>query len=219
MDDWGNGRGPIRILVVDDHEAVRVGLRLVLDAEPDMAVVGFARSGAEALEMTVATEPDVVLLDFRLPGCDGAAVCASILRRRPTCAVIILTSGEDDRFLHASLVAGARGFLTKNGSATQIADAVRRVARGEAVLAPEAVLRVVEWARQARAERLGAGILGSLEREILQLVSMGMSNRAIAGRLRVSEDAVKNRVREIKARLGASDRAHAVALATKQGLL
>jgi len=210
---------PIRVLVVDDHESVRSGLCCLLRGHPEIHVVEAVSSGDEALAYLDRARVDVVVLDYRLPGRDGAAICGQIVRRWPRVAALMLSSADEDDIILASLASGATGFLLKSGRAADVAEAVRRVARGEAVLDPEIVPRVMEWARAIRHGKEGDGMLAPIEIDVLSLLAQGWSNGKIASELRISHDTVKARVRSIRLRLGASDRAHAVALATKRGLV
>jgi DNA-binding NarL/FixJ family response regulator len=207
------------VLIVEDHELVRIGLQAMLENEPDIRIVGTAGTGKEALSMLPSARPDLVLLDYRLPDSNGAEICAEITRGWPETSVVILSSFLDDDVLFSCLAAGARGYLTKSTTNTELPDALRKVARGEAVLASETIERVMEWARAAKMRYQGVATLAPFEVEILRKMSAGMSAKEISADLRVSEDSVKTSVRSIKRRLGAADRAHAVALAMKRGII
>lgn len=209
----------IRVLVVDDHEVVRAGILALIERASDVEVVASVSSGEEALELLDALAPDVVVLDHGLPGIRGAAVCREIVRRRPRTSVVILTSYLEDGVIHACLAAGARAYLVKDADATDLVRAIRAVARGEAVLAPQVVDRVLEWARRAKAIHEGGVSLDASEGLVLSLVAQGMSNREIARRVRVSEGTVKATLRSAMRKLGVTQRAHAVAAGIQRGVI
>jgi DNA-binding NarL/FixJ family response regulator len=208
--------GRLRVMIVEDHELVRVGLSTLLSREGDIEVVRVTASGEEALRALGKVLPDVALVDYRLPDMTGAQVCAEMLKVRPRTSVVMLTSYFEDAVLLSCLAAGVRGYITKSGGAPDLADTIRRVARGEAVLAPETVERVLEWARTAKIRNT---TLAAIELDILRRVATGQSLRSVAQELRISEELAKSSMRSIKRRLGAADRAHAVALAMKKGLI
>lgn len=210
---------PIRVLVVDDHEVVRSGIATLLERDTGLRVVGMASSAEEALESLASAKPHVVLLDYRLQGMSGTAACREIVRRHPEISVVILTSYLEDDIIHASLVAGARGYVLKNASRSDLVHTVRAVARGEAVLAPEVTERVIEWARRSKAIHHGADLLAPNEVEIVSLVAQGFSNREIAGKLRTSEHSVKLHLRSSMRKLGAKRRQEAVAIALRKGVI
>jgi DNA-binding NarL/FixJ family response regulator len=212
------GSQTIRLLVVDDHEVARAGLQSLLRRDDRIHIVGLASTGAESLDLFDKTSPDVVVLDHRLPDMTGANVCAEMVRRRPSASIIILTSFESDEVIHACLVAGARGYLTKAVANGEIAAAVHAVADGGVYLAPEITERVVTWARQAK-QIQGDRALAAEEIEILGLVAQGMSNRQIAGELCLSESSVKVRLQTAMRKLGATRRLDAVALGLRRGVI
>lgn len=212
------GSQVIRLMVVDDHEVVRAGLQSVLSREDRFQIVGSAATGLEALDIFDNTSPDVVVLDHRLPDTTGAAVCAEMVRRRPSVSVIILTSFDSDEVIHACLVAGARGYLTKSVANGELVAAVRAVADGGVYLAPEITERVITWARQARNIQ-GDRSLVHEEVEILGLVAQGFSNRQIAGKLCMSESTVKVRLQGAMRKLGAKKRLDAVAAGLRRGVI
>jgi two-component system response regulator DevR len=209
----------IRVVVADDHEVVRAGLVALLSREADLRVVGAARSSAEALDVVDRCAPDVVVADYLMPEMNGAELCKEILRLRPSVGVIILTSHMADEVVHACLRAGARGYMTKEMPGTDIPDAIRAVARGDAVLASAVTNRVVEWARQARFEQRQREPLTPREVQILTLMGEGLSNREIATRLRMNEHTVRWYARRVKMKLGASGRADAVATGIQRGVI
>ena len=208
----------LRVLIVDDHEVVRAGVRALLEREPDMEVVGEVGSGEEALSIVERGRPDVVLLDHRLPGMHGVDTCKAILRIRPSTAVIVLTTFLTDDVVHQSLVAGARGFLTKDIDTLDIPRAVRVVAGGDAVLSPSVTARVITWARDAKALYQGKS-LSSRELEILSLVAEGFSNKELAGRLGIRETTAKSALQNAMRKLGVTRRWEAVAVAMERGAI
>ncbi|HEX9774931.1 MAG TPA: response regulator transcription factor [Actinomycetota bacterium] len=210
---------PIRLLIVDDHEVVRSGLATLLEREPGIAIVGSLASGEETLAQLDELRPDVVLLDHRLPGMSGSAVCAEITRRKPEISVVILTTYVDDDVIHASLVAGARGYVLKDALGQDLIHSIRAVARGDAVLAPQVTDKVLGWARSSRALLEGHEALTPVEKTVLQLVSEGLSNPAIGERLNVSAQSVKLTLRSIMEKFDVSTRSQAVAVGIRKGLI
>lgn len=213
------GRRAVRVMVVDDHEVVRAGLASLLTRDDEIEVVGLTGCGEDAIEALDTLEPDVVLLDYRLPGMSGAATCAEIIRRRPETSVVILTTYLDDDIIHACLVAGAHAYVLKDASRSDLVHTVRAVIRGEAVLAPQVTDKVVKWARQAKALHQGGESLTRSEAAILSLVASGLSNRLIAERLNVSTHMVKLHLRSIMRKLGVTKRSEATAVGVRKGLI
>jgi DNA-binding NarL/FixJ family response regulator len=215
----------IRVLVVDDEELVRTGLRLILDAEPDIGVVGTASDGRQAVAEVRRLCPDVVLMDIRMPGLDGLAATRRILTEPdvPPCKVVILTTFDVDEHVYEALRAGASGFLLKDVPADQLAHAIRVAAAGEALLAPSVTRRLIAaFARpMAPAPVPVAGLdeLTPREVEVLTLLAEGLSNAEIAGRLFVGEATVKTHVARILTKLGVRDRVQAVIAAFRSGLV
>lgn len=207
-----------RVMVVEDHEVVRSGIESVLSKAKDLRVVGSFGSAEAALDQLAARSPDVVLLDHRLPGLSGAAAIQEFAGKDPSLGVIMLTTILDDGVLHACLVAGARGFLLKDVHGCDLVAAVRAVARGEVVLAPPVVQRVIQWARQSRIAS-DAGTLSAKEVVALSLIANGMTTREIARKLKVSEGTAKMCVRTTLKKLQASDRAEAVAAGMRCGII
>lgn len=208
--------GRIRVLVCDDHPVVRVGLLQVLSLASDLAVVGEAVDGVGVLEHARLSATDVLLLDLAMPGLDGLAVLDELDRRRDAPRTLVLTSiGDDERIVRA-IEAGARGCLFKDAQPQEILDAIRDVAQGRTVLGPAAATSLV---RVGRSRTEPAVSLTPREREILQLVAVGTGNAAIGRRLFISEATVKTHLQHVYAKLGASDRAHAVTRARDLGLL
>ena len=206
----------IRVLVVDDHPIVRQGLVSVLDDEADFDVVGAAGSAEEALALVERQQPDVALLDLELPGLDGVAALPGLLAAHPGLRVLVFTAYDQDERVFGALQAGAAGYLLKGASTAEIASAVRTVHAGESYLAPRVAAKVVG---QLGASRAARGRLSERERAVLRLIADGQSNKQIARVLAVTERTVKFHVTSIFHKLGADNRAQAVALAAEQGLL
>nr|MDT0657848.1 response regulator transcription factor [Micromonospora sp. DSM 115978] len=216
---------PIRVLVADDQELVRGGFALILDAQPDITVVGEAADGAEAVRAATALAPDVVLMDVRMPNLDGIQATARICADSAT-KVLVLTTFDLDEYVYDALRAGASGFLLKDMRRDELVNAVRVVAAGEALLAPTVTRRLIAdvVARSAgpAAQAPGAARLGALtgrETETLRAVARGLSNAEIAAELYVTEHTVKTHVSNVLAKLGLRDRVQAVVLAYETGLV
>ncbi len=215
---------PIRILLVDDQRLMREGLRILLELEPDLQVVGEAGDGQAALATYAEIPADVVLMDVRMPGMDGVETTWRLLEHWPEARVIILTTFNDDEYVFEGLRAGALGYLLKDVSGHDLAEAVRTVAAGGALIEPSVARKVVaEFARVAPPARTAdAGLaepLSEREREILQLLARGLSNAEIAVRLSLAEGTVKNYVTAILQKLGARDRTQAAIRARELGLI
>ncbi|MEU4624070.1 response regulator transcription factor [Actinoplanes sp. NPDC023801] len=204
----------IRILLVDDHPVVRMGLRGMLDAESDLTVVGEASSGAEGFEQARALTPDIVLMDLRMPGGDGVEATGRILSAVPGTRVMVLTTYESDRDILRAIEAGASGYLLKDASPAELADAVRAASRGETVLAPSVASTLV---RQVRSPAPPA--LSARETEVLKLVAGGLTNAEIGRRLFISEATVKTHLLRVFNKLDVADRTAAVTTAMRHGLL
>ena len=215
----------IRVLVVDDEELVRTGLRLILDSEPDLDVVGTASDGRQAVAEVRRLCPDVVLMDIRMPGLDGLEATRRILTEPdvPPCKVVILTTFDVDEHVYEALRAGASGFLLKDVPADQLAHAIRVAAAGEALLAPSVTRRLIAAFTRpvppAPAPVPGLGELTPRELEVLTLLAEGLSNAEIAARLYVGEATVKTHVARILTKLGVRDRVQAVIAAFRSGLV
>jgi len=215
---------PIRVLLVDDQKLMREGLRVLLEMEPDLEVVGEAGDGEAALAAYAQHRPDVVLMDVRMPGMDGVEATRRLRERWPEARVIILTTFDDDEYVFEGLRAGALGYLLKDVSGHELAEAVRTVAAGGALIEPSVARKVVaEFARLAPPARpLDAGLpepLTEREQEVLRLLAQGLSNREIAQRLFLAEGTVKNYVTSILGKLGVRDRTQAALRARELGLL
>lgn len=218
---------PLRILVADDHLIVRKGLRLLLEEMGEgFILAGEAADGKEAIRLTGELQPDVVLMDIRMPGMDGLEAIEQIHRSWPQVAVVILTTYTDDEVVMRGLQAGARGYLLKEASAETLFHAIRTAARGELLLQPEIMARVLAQTRHSErassAERLPGDAPGELterERAILSAVARGERSKEIARHLGVSERTVKAHLTNIYTKLNVDSRASAVAIAVARGLL
>jgi len=213
----------IRIMLVDDQEMVRVGFRMILQAEHDLTVVGEAGDGAAAVELADRADADVVLMDVRMPRMDGIEACRSIRERHPDTRVMMLTTFDLHDYVRAALRAGASGFMLKDAPAEQLVDAIRIVANGDALLAPSITQALIdEIARQPERDRLsypGIDTLTERELDVLLLMASGRSNGEIAGELYLGEATIKTHVGRILAKLGARDRVQAVVTAYESGLV
>ncbi len=211
----------IRLLIIDDHEMVREGLKAMLVTEPDFSIVGDAANAEQALALIERLRPDVVLLDVRLPGVNGVEVCRIVTESYPETAVIILTTFTDENLIARCIQAGARGFIVKDIERFDLKRSIRAVARGEAALDPKAAVAVLAQLRRAP-QIAGEAVpepLSAQQLVILRLVAQGLSSREIATQLYLSENTVKGYVQEILHRLGVKNRTEAVMVAVKQGWL
>jgi two-component system, NarL family, response regulator DevR len=206
----------VRVFLVDDHEVVRRGVADLLEAEPDLEVVGEAGTAREAVARVPALAPDVVVLDVRLPDGDGVTVCRELRSRMPGLACLMLTSFADDEALYDAILAGAAGYVLKQVRGTELVDAIRTVAAGGSTLDPRAAAQVMERLRagaQPREDPLAA--LTDQERRVLALIGQGMTNRQIGAELFLAEKTIKNYVSSILAKLGMTRRVQAAVLATR----
>ncbi|SFK62126.1 response regulator transcription factor [Amycolatopsis sacchari] len=204
----------ISVLLVDDHPVVREGLRGMLEAEPDLTVVGEAGSGDEAVAVNLARAPDVVLMDLRMPGLDGVGATRRILADTPDRRVVVLTTYETDADILRAVEAGAAGYLLKDASRAELAGAIRAAARGETVLAPSVAGKLV-----ARVRNPAPPPLSARETEVLRLVARGHTNAEIGRALHIGEATVKTHLLRVFGKLGVSDRTAAVTTAMARGLL
>jgi DNA-binding NarL/FixJ family response regulator len=205
---------PIRILIVDDHPVVRDGLRGMLAGDPDLEVVGEASDGNEALDVVEALQPDVILMDLRMPGLGGAATIEALNERGVASRVLVLTTYDTDTDVVPAIEAGATGYLLKDSPREELVRAIRAAARGEAVLSPSVATRLVSQLRTPAQDALS-----DRELEVLTLIAQGETNRGAAARLFISEATVKTHLLHIYAKLDVNDRAAAVATAYERGLM
>ncbi|MEU5842385.1 response regulator transcription factor [Rhodococcus sp. NPDC047139] len=206
---------PISVLIVDDHPVVRDGLRGMFSATTEFVVVGEASDGHEAVIFTLQLDPDVVLMDLRMPRGGGAAAIADLRDRQARSRVLVLTTYDSDADIFPAIEAGATGYLLKDAPRDELFDAVRAAAQGRSVLAPVVASRLMTRMRTPVTPQ----VLSAREREVLSLVAKGTSNRAIARELFVSEATVKTHLTHIFAKLEVKDRAAAVAVAYNRGIL
>jgi DNA-binding NarL/FixJ family response regulator len=216
--------GPVRVVIVDDQGMVRAGFTSLLADEPDIEVVGDAADGEAGVEVVRRLEPDVTLMDIRMPRLDGIAATRRLVDAGVATKVLVLTTFDLDEYVFEALRAGASGFLLKDAPAEELAAAIRVVATGESLLAPVVTRRVIDaFVRRPAPPRAGADPrLGSLtprELEVLGLVARGLSNQAIAERLFVSEGTTKTHVSNVLAKLGLRDRVQAVVFAYEAGVV
>jgi DNA-binding NarL/FixJ family response regulator len=213
----------VRVLLVDDDDLMRAGLRSVLSSDPTIEVVGEANGGRTAVAQVRQLAPDVVLMDVRMPDLDGILATREVLESRPDVKVVILTTFEEDDYIFGALRAGAAGFLLKRTSPEELIHALHTVATGDSLLSPPVTRRVIErMAREAAPEAVSSDRLGLLtprEREVLGLLARGLSNGEIASTLVVEESTVKTHVKRILAKLVLRDRVQAVIFAYESGLV
>lgn len=210
----------LRILIVDDHEVVRLGLRTLLSNQADFMVVDEAASSKEAVEKALQHHPDVVVMDIRMPGPSGIEACREIKEHLPKTEVIILTSYAEDEMLFDAISAGAAGYVLKQGGGDELIRAIRRVGMGEALLDPAVTQRVLARVRQATRQEQAAAFNDLTEQElrVLGLVSEGRTNKEIARALFLGEGTVRNYVSSILSKLGLTNRAEAAAYAVRHNL-
>jgi len=209
----------VRVLIADDDDLMRVGLRGVLASDPGIDVVGEAKDGRDALHRTRLLRPEVVLMDVRMPDLDGIAATRELLARYPDVRVVILTTFEQDDYIFDALSAGASGFLLKRTTPEDLIAAVHTIAGGDSLLSPSVTSRVIE--RMAVQPRRDEAVLAELtprEREVLELLARGRSNAEIAEALIIEESTAKTHVKRVLTKLGVRDRVHAVIFAYENGL-
>lgn len=208
------------VLIVDDEPLIRAGLRAVIDAEPDLEVVGEAGDGAEVVPLAVSTRPDVVLMDVRMPSIDGIRATELLLARgEPAPKVLVVTTFENDDYVYDALRAGANGFVLKRVGPKQIADAVRVVAQGDSLLFPAAIRRLAAHHTGSVPRPPAGWSLTEREAEILALIASGASNAEMAERLFITVETVKTHVGNVLTKLGARDRTQAVIEAYESGFM
>jgi DNA-binding NarL/FixJ family response regulator len=205
---------PIRVLVVDDHDIVRAGLRGLLASVPDIEVVGLARDGDEAIALSADRDPDVILMDLQMPGIDGVEATRRITRDRAGPSVVVLTSFSDHRRVADALDSGAVGYLLKDAEPEELVAGIRAAAVGESPLSPRVAVALVRERRSAGAP----DELSEREREVLALVAAGVANKQIALRLGISPKTVKSHLTHVFRQIGVTDRLHAALWAQAHGL-
>jgi DNA-binding NarL/FixJ family response regulator len=213
--------GLIRVLIADDQRVVREGLRTLLGLLEDVEVVAVAADGEEALHLALDCDPDVVLMDLRMPRCDGVEATRKLRVQAPRVKVLVLTTYADDRSVIDALRAGARGYLTKDAGADEIQQALRRLIDGQAVIDPAVQHHLLDVIANAPEDSGSSALPDGLtpkEREVLTLIAEGLTNRQIAERLFVNESTVKTHINHLFAKVGVRDRAQAVTYAYQHGL-
>lgn len=204
----------IKLIIVDDHPVVREGLDGMLSGQPDFEVVAQARDGAEALKLDAEMQPDVILMDLRMPGMDGVSAIQAIREKRPSANILVLTTYDSDADIVRAIEAGATGYLLKDTPREELFRAVRAASRGESVLAPAVAARLMTRMRAPAQENLSAR-----EIEVLQLVAKGMSNREIGKQLHISTATVKTHLIHIYDKLGVDGRTAAVTVALERKII
>jgi DNA-binding NarL/FixJ family response regulator len=211
----------VQVLLVDDDDLMRAGLRSVLSSDDTIEVVGEAADGSQALDEVRKTQPDVVLMDIRMADVDGISATRDVLADSPEIKVVVLTTFEDDDYIFGALRAGASGFLLKRTSPEELVAAIHAVASGDSLLSPSVTRRVIDRMARGPSSAVSPERLARLtprEREVLQLIAQGLSNGEIAATLVVEESTVKTHVKRILGKLGLRDRVHAVIFAYETGL-
>jgi DNA-binding NarL/FixJ family response regulator len=212
----------IQVILADDQPLIRAGLRRLIEPTPDIDVAGEAGTGAEAVQLTRDTDPDVVVMDIRMPGIDGIEATQMITAGATHARVLMLTTFDDDDYVYGALRAGASGFLVKDMALEDILTAIRVVAAGDAIIAPGVTRRLIgQFAGQTQPGRKLQQLIGTTdrEREVLRLVGLGMSNTEIAAALYISAGTAKTHVARLMAKLGARDRVQLVITAYEAGLV
>jgi DNA-binding NarL/FixJ family response regulator len=212
-------RAPIRLLIADDHPVVRDGLSNMFARDPEFEVLGEAADGSEAVRLAQALQPDVILMDLRMPRMDGLTAISELARRGIPARVLVLTTYDTDSHVLPAIEAGATGYLLKDAPRDDLLRAVRAAAHGEAVLSPSVAARLMSQFRSPGPGAPAPGPLSQRELEVLELVAAGSTNREAAARLFISEATIKSHLLNIYGKLGVSDRAAAVAEAYNRGLL
>jgi DNA-binding NarL/FixJ family response regulator len=213
----------IRVLICDDQALVRAGFRAILDAQPDVEVVGEAENGAEAVAVAERRAPDVILMDIRMPGLDGVEATRRLVTGGSPARILVLTTFDLDEYVHAAIRAGASGFLLKDVTPAKLLEAIRVVAAGDALLAPSVTRRLLERFATTLPQRdhtsAALAELTARETEVLRLLAGGLSNAEIAVELVVSEATVKTHISSLLRKLGLRDRVQAVILAYETGIV
>ena len=210
----------IRLLIVDDHEMVREGLRSILQDDPGVEVVGEADGGTKALELLIKLHPDIVLLDLKMPGIDGIEVCRRIRKQSPTTAVVALTTFTDENLVRASIQAGARGYVLKDVERFQLQQTLRTVAGGGSVIDPKIVDQLTNHnpeGEEGQPDRRPKGNLSEQQRTILRFIAQGFSNKEIGTHMVLSENTIKSYIQDLLQKVGARNRVEAAIIASKEG--
>ncbi len=210
-----NGTMTIRVFLLDDHQIVREGVRRLLEADEDLVVAGEAATAAEALELIGDARPDVAVLDVRLPDGDGISVCREVRSRHPEIACLILTSFADDEALAQAVLAGASGYVLKQIRGNELVASIRAIAGGHTLIDRSTTERVLRGLQRSNSERAGLDQLTARERQILELIADGRTNREIGDELYLAEKTVKNYVSNLLAKLGMGRRSEAAAYAAR----
>jgi DNA-binding NarL/FixJ family response regulator len=210
----------LRVLIADDHPIFRHGLQALLAGTPDLAVVGEAQTGDEAVELAASLQPDLILMDVQMPGRNGIDATRQILAANPRIRVLMVTMFEDDASIFTAMRAGARGYLLKDAEKTDILRAIRAIGNGEAIFGPAVASRLIDYFAAPRPTVASNEFpeLTDREREILDLIAQGLGNQEIARRLVLSHSTVRNYVSNIFTKLQVADRAHAIVRARQAGL-
>jgi DNA-binding NarL/FixJ family response regulator len=211
---------PLRVLIADDHPVFRMGLRALLDSLPEMLVLGEASNGEDAVRLTAELQPDVVVMDLKMPGMDGVQATHDIVANHPRTAILVLTLSDDDESVFAAMRAGARGYLVKGADTDEVVAAVIAVGCGEAIFGPPIALRILSFLTRPLSAYDEAVFpeLTRREREVLDLIAAGATNVEIAKRLFLSPKTVRNHVSSVFTKLQVADRAHAIVRARAAGL-
>jgi DNA-binding NarL/FixJ family response regulator len=213
----------IRVLLVDDQDLIRAGLRMLCEAQADIEIVGEARTGSEAVRLAGELVPDVVVMDLRMPGMGGTTATQLILQARPAIRVVVLTTFDDDDHLYPALAAGACGFLTKDAAPKDLLAAIRQAAVGESAYSPEVLRRLVDSAVRSRIGATAPDVelpeLSPRERDVLGCLGLGMTNVEIADRLHIGVTTVKTHVANLMERTGSTNRVHLAVLAVRSDLI
>ena len=210
----------IKLIIADDHNIIRQGLRLILETEEDFDIIAEASDGAEAVDLCAKHHPDVVLMDLRMPGMDGLTAIEKLRETQPEIAVVILTTFNEDKLMLRGLQAGARGYLLKDTERSALFDTIRAAARGETLLKPEIMARVLAMAGGAQQSLTESDIsLTNRELEVLQAVARGDRSKEVAVQLGISERTVKAHLGNIYSKFGVDSRAAAIAIAAQKGIL
>ncbi len=209
----------IRVLIADDHPIVRQGIVTVVSRERGIEVVGEASNGHEAVEMTASLEPDIVLMDMKMPEMDGVEATARITDTAPNAAVIILTTFDTDDYIFRGLKAGARGYLLKDSPPSELIGAIRTVHSGESMIEPRVAGRLLDQFIRSSSEDASQDSLSPRETEVVRLMASGATNKEIAARLNIGESTVKTHIVHLFTKLGVNDRTGAVMAAARRGIV